>query len=176
MERGLIYMTGEERRSKIVDTIKASEKPVSATTLAKALKVSRQIIVGDIALIRAEGLDIIATNKGYIINRKPSMATTVIKVKHKPEDMYDELCTIVDLGAKVLTEEIVNDLYGRIVVDINVLNREDARIFSEKCLDSSQKPISEITGGVHFHTVAADNDLILIRVSRALNEKGYLSK
>ncbi len=169
-------MTGEERRNSIIENLKTNKLPVSATKLAKEFNVSRQIVVGDIALIRAEGIDIIATNKGYILHEEKTPKSVMIKVKHKPEDVYDELCTIVDLGAKVKTEEIENDLYGRIVSEINVNTREDARTFSEKCLDESQKLLSTLTDGTHYHLITADNDATLIRVERALNNKGYIRK
>lgn len=169
-------MTGEERRLKITEKIMESDKPVSATALAREFKVSRQIVVGDVALLRAEKVDIIATNKGYIMGSRPARVSALIKVKHKPEDIYDELCTIVDMGGRVKSEEIKSDLYGQVSIVINVNNREDARIFSEKCLDGAATPISELTRGVHFHFVEADNELVLIRVQKALNEKGYLSK
>ena len=169
-------MSGEERREKVLNVIRESDKPVSASALAKQFKVSRQIIVGDIALLRAGNIDILATNKGYIINARKDIVECVIKVRHKSEDIYDELCTIIDMGAKVVTEEIENDLYGRIVTEININSREDARLFSEKCLDASQRPLSELTRGVHYHKIKAEGDLAVIRVQKALNEKGYLAK
>ncbi len=169
-------LSGEERRKQILNKITESDKPVSATALAKELGVSRQIIVGDIALLRAGEVDIIATNRGYIISKGPSAATIRVKTSHKREDIYDELCTIVDLGARVVTEEISNDLYGTISVDININSHEDARVFSERALESSNKALSETTGGLHFHTITADNELVLLRVQKALNDKGYLKK
>ena len=46
-------MTGLERRQKIIRMIQESETPVSGKELAKTCDVSRQVIVQDIALIRA---------------------------------------------------------------------------------------------------------------------------
>ena len=46
-------MSGEERRGKIIQALKNSDKAVSATTLAKEFDVSRQVIVQDVALLRA---------------------------------------------------------------------------------------------------------------------------
>lgn len=48
-------MSGEERRGKIIQALKNSDKAVSATTLAKEFDVSRQVIVQDVALLRANG-------------------------------------------------------------------------------------------------------------------------
>ena len=58
-------MTGSERRNAIVSHIKSSAVPVSGKTLAQEYEVSRQVIVQDIALIRASGHDIISTNRGF---------------------------------------------------------------------------------------------------------------
>ena len=51
-----------------MDQIKNSDRPVSGSALAKTFQVSRQVIVQDIALIRAEGNNVISTNRGYILN------------------------------------------------------------------------------------------------------------
>lgn len=170
------FFGGEDRKKKILDRILCSKEPITATELAGEMGVSRQIIVGDIALLRASGVDITATSRGYIFDSKPSYATARVKVLHTPEDMFDELCTIVDLGARVLTEEIESDLYGHVSVNINIMSHEDAKFFSEKCMDSSHKALFSITGGVHFHTIKADNEMIIMRVQKALNDKGYLKK
>lgn len=53
-------MTGSDRRKQIVDQIRNSTAPVAGKVLAAAYDVSRQVIVQDIALIRAAGYDIIS--------------------------------------------------------------------------------------------------------------------
>lgn len=60
-------MTASERRQQIARLLSASQAPISATTLSQELGVSRQIIVGDIALLRAAGQEITATARGYVI-------------------------------------------------------------------------------------------------------------
>ena len=62
-------MRAEERRQAVLELIEQSEKPVSASSLASRFSVSRQIIVGDIALLRAAGAEISATPRGYVILR-----------------------------------------------------------------------------------------------------------
>ena len=51
-------MTGSERRTAIINQIKTSSVPVPGKALAAQFEVSRQVIVQDIALIRAAGHDI----------------------------------------------------------------------------------------------------------------------
>ena len=60
-------MNSEERREKLLQILKLSNKPVKGVQLAKELDVTRQIVVKDIALLRASGIDILATSTGYII-------------------------------------------------------------------------------------------------------------
>ena len=60
-------MQNDARRAEILSTLAKSQRPISATTLAAEYHVSRQSIVGDIALLRASGADIIATSRGYLL-------------------------------------------------------------------------------------------------------------
>lgn len=64
-----------------MDQIKNSERPVSGSALARTFQVSRQVIVQDIALIRAEGNDVISTNRGYIFTA-PHTVSRIFKVHH----------------------------------------------------------------------------------------------
>lgn len=48
-------MNGDERRNKIINILSSSKSPVAGVALAKELDVSRQVIVQDIALLRANG-------------------------------------------------------------------------------------------------------------------------
>ena len=63
-----IIMNGEERREKLVELLKNTESPLSGTRLSRLLHVSRQVIVNDIALLRAANVDILSTNKGYLLS------------------------------------------------------------------------------------------------------------
>ena len=62
-------LTGEERRKELIRVLKQSDKAVSGTDLAKQFEVSRQVIVQDIALLRATNKKILSTNKVYILFR-----------------------------------------------------------------------------------------------------------
>ena len=90
-------MTGSDRRKQIVDQIRNSTTPVAGKVLVAAYDVSRQVIVQDIALIRAAGYDVISTNRGYIIN-EPAAVSRVFKVKHTDAQVEEELTEIIDLG------------------------------------------------------------------------------
>ena len=94
-------MNAKERRSLIISKLKESENPVSASALAKQLSVSRQVIVGDVALLRASGMKISATPRGYILESNGSSGFPYIGLlpcNHTPEQTRDELYAIVDFG------------------------------------------------------------------------------
>ena len=110
-------MTGSKRREEIVNTIMGSQTPVSGKALAGIFDVSRQVIVQDIALIRAAGYDIISTNRGYILNM-PQTCTRVFKVSHTDEQLEDELCSIVDLGGRIVNVMVNHRVYGLSLIHI----------------------------------------------------------
>lgn len=96
-------MDGDVRRENIVELLCKAKKPVSGTELARRFGVSRQVIVQDIALLRAVNKNILSTNKGYILY-KPDDETKrvrrIMAVHHTDEQIQDELYTIVDLGGQ----------------------------------------------------------------------------
>lgn len=160
-----------DRREEIVNLIKQSSTPLSGTAIAKKLNVSRQVIVQDIALIRANKIEIISTNKGYIIN---NALTRIIKVCHKNEDINSELTTIIDLGGKVLDCFIKHDTYGEINVNLNINSRKDINDFlSNKKQDL---PLMKITNDIHYHTINAPTVEILDLIEQELDKQGFLLK
>ena len=71
-------MDTENRRYQILKLLEDQHKPVSGTVLSKLFGVSRQVVVQDIALLRAENKEILSTNKGYILF-KPLEESGIIK-------------------------------------------------------------------------------------------------
>ena len=95
-------MTASERRQQIARLLSASQAPISATTLSQELGVSRQIIVGDIALLRAAGQEITATARGYVIPAQNGLLRRIACI-HSAEETRDELDAMVDCGCTVWT-------------------------------------------------------------------------
>ena len=58
-------MLNSERQAHIKAALSTAAEPLSASSFARRFTVSRQTIVGDIALLRAQGEPIIATPRGY---------------------------------------------------------------------------------------------------------------
>ena len=169
-------MDGNKRREKIIQIIKESKKPVSGSELAQMLNVSRQVIVQDIALLRASDYDIISTTKGYMLYQddRGQKHTRVINVKHTTEEIEDELCTIVDNGARILDVHVIHEIYGQIATELIIRNRNDVYDFVKKVKEKKIVPLKELTAGVHRHTIEADDEETLDRVVEALKKKNYI--
>lgn len=166
-------MTGLERRQKIIRMIQESGTPVSGKELAKNCDVSRQVIVQDIALIRAAGYEIISTNRGYILNA-PHTATRVFKVSHTDEQLEDELCSIVDLGGKVVDVIVNHRVYGRLEAPLGINSRKKVKEFIEDIKSGKSSPLKNITSNYHYHTIEAENEETLDSIEAMLRAKHYL--
>lgn len=168
-------MEGDERRIKIMDILNNCSQPISGSELSEKLKVSRQIIVQDIALLRAVNKNIISTNKGYVLYQDSSRRfKRSFQVCHDDGLMEDELNTIVDNNGKVLDVVVEHDIYGQITVDLIIASRRDVKEFLEKINRNKTKPLYTLTDGVHYHTVEADEERDLDIIQEALREKGFL--
>ena len=166
-------MTGSDRREDIILQIQKSTCPLSGTNLAALYHVSRQVIVQDIALIRAAGYDIISTNRGYILNAAVS-ASRVFKVKHTDEQLEDELCSIVDLGGTVRNVMVNHRVYGHIEAEMNIDSRRKVAEFMEDIRSGKSSPLKNITSNYHYHKILADKEETLDLIECMLREKGYL--
>jgi len=167
------------RREQILATIGNSchdDTPVSASKLAADLGVSRQVIVGDVALLRAQGHDIVATARGYVMPQLVQAGYFVGKVAchHDSCDMQAELYTMVDLGVTVTNVIVEHELYGEIAGQLNLKSRADVDQFVAQYESSNMKLLSELSGGVHLHTLACRNKAHFEQVQQALQTKGYL--
>lgn len=168
-------MNAKDRRNKILDVLKNSTQAVNGSQLSKKLGVSRQVIVSDIALIRASGIDIISTPKGYILNKNVDDRYIVktIACKHSRDCTEDELNLIVDEGATVVNVIVEHSVYGQLTGDLHLSSRRDVREFMKSLNENSVNPLSQLTDGIHLHTIKCENEDILNSVLNNLKEKGY---
>ena len=166
-------MTGEDRRNEIVERIRNSETPVSGRALAAAFDVSRQVIVQDIALIRAAGHNILSTNRGYIIN-EPKAVRRVFKVRHTDDQLEEELNAIVVLGGRVRDVMVNHRVYGRLTADLDISSRRKAAEFLADIRNGKSSPLKNITSDYHYHTIEADSEQTLDMIASMLKEKGFL--
>jgi len=168
---------GNKRREQLVKILNNSAEPVSGGELSRQLGVSRQVIVQDIALLRALDINIFSTTKGYLIyHTDKSRVKRILKVRHTTEQIEDELCTIVDNGGKILDVQVKHEIYGDIGTELIIRNRQDVYDFVNKVKEKKIVPLKELTDGVHQHTIEADTEATLDRIERVLKDKGYLIK
>lgn len=166
-------MHGSERREQIIRQIQESKAPVSGTKLASLYNVSRQVIVQDIALIRAAGYEIISTNRGYILNQ-PKTVSRIFKVQHTDEQLEEELNAIVDLGGCVDNVMIHHRVYGKMEADLALSSRRKVGAFMEDIRSGKSSPLKNITSNYHYHKVSADSEETLDLIEEELRKKGFL--
>ena len=163
-------MDAEARRKMTLDLLRASEKPLSAGTLAARFHVSRQIIVGDVALLRAAGEDILATPRGYIIGQTATGLLRRVVCRHGAEEIGAELNAIVDQGCTALDVVVEHPLYGQLTGPLRISNRYDVAQFLKRVAHSNAHPLSDLTGGIHLHTLSCPDEAAYERVLQALRE------
>ena len=168
-------MDGEQRREAILNLLQNGEKPISGTYLAQLYKVSRQVIVQDIAILRAKGYDVLATARGYILNKEVSkMFQRVVLVKHTERETEDELQTIVDNGGRIRNVIILHPIYGELVGDLMLKTRRDIKEFVNKLNTTKANPLLKLTDGTHMHTIETSSIEELDIIEEELKEKGYI--
>ena len=167
-------MDAQNRRAAIARILEQSSAPVSATALAKEFGVSRQIIVGDIALLRASGADITATPRGYTLPRTAEGIRRTLACRHDGAQMEDELNAMVDHGCAVLDVVVEHPVYGQLSGRLDVSSRYDVREFAGQVAASGSKPLSDLTGGIHTHTLRCPDERAFAQLLEALREAGFL--
>ncbi|QIB68471.1 transcription repressor NadR [Aminipila butyrica] len=172
-------MNTAQRRESILSHLKSHSTPVSAARLAGLLGVSRQIIVSDVALLRAGGADISATPRGYVLTGDGEPVSGhpfegILACKHTDEQLQEELYTIVDFGGEVLDVTIEHALYGQLSGPLQLTSRYEVDLFLEKSQLQGDLPLSSLTEGVHLHRVGCRDEATFLRIKKALEEKHLL--
>lgn len=168
---------GNERREAIVEYLNKSRVPVSGAFLAAQFGVSRQVIVQDVALLRAGNRNILSTNKGYVLFKpleRELHYTEVIMVCHTTEQTYEEMKSIVEYGGRMLDVLVDHDLYGQIRVDLVINTLEDAHEFCQRMKTSHSTPLKVLTDDCHYHTIDAPSEKVLHLIREDLRSKGFL--
>ena len=168
-------MKGEARRKQLLNILSSSNNPVSGGTLAKELNVSRQIIVQDISLLRANGATIFSTNKGYLL-QEDRKYSRVFKVYHTDDQVEEELSTIVDAGGQIRDVFVYHKVYGVLKADMGIKSRRDIRADMEEISTGKSSLLKNVTSGYHYHTIDAESEEILDAIQEELQQKGFLAK
>ena len=163
-------MHAQQRRQAIWDILRRSGGPVSASALAERFSVSRQIIVGDIALLRAAGAEISATPRGYVILPAATGLVRQVACQHDAAGMEAELNAMVDNGCTVVDVIVEHPVYGQLTGPLQLANRYDVAQFLSRCTQSEARPLSALTEGIHLHTLSCPDEAAWQRVVAALRQ------
>lgn len=167
-------MNGEERRNIILSELEKAKTPVNATKLAELCSVTRQIIVADVALLRASGVPIRAEHRGYRLEREEAGIEKRIVCCHKKEDVRNEFYAIVDHGGKVRDVMVEHSIYGQISATLRISSRKDADDFVRKTALSGASHLSDLTAGIHIHTLTVPSEESFEAICKTLSDLGIL--
>ena len=167
-------MRAEERRQAILEELRQSSRPVSAGYFAERFSVSRQVVVGDVALLRASGENISATPRGYVILQASRGLLRQVATRHDAAGMEAELNAVVDQGCTVLDVIVEHPVYGQLTGPLQLSSRYDVSQFLARCTASDARPLSDLTGGIHLHTLSCPDEAAFQRVRESLRALGVL--
>lgn len=168
---------GPKRRDFLLDLLKKSKEPLKAAYLAEITGVSRQVIVQDMALLRAGQEPVISTPQGYILlNDSSHGVKRTIFSRHSMQDTERELTLLVDLGVQVLDVGVEHSVYGKISRPLNLKSRFDVKNFMSQITQKDTSLLSSLTDGLHIHTIEAPSAEMLDRACQVLTEEGFLVK
>lgn len=166
-------MTKKNRKMLIKEQLMGAKDPIKASDFAEQFDVSRQTIVGDIALLRAQGEQIISTSRGYEYEQVRDFEEIVV-CRHFPDQAEQEMNLIVAEGVSIKDVTIDHPLYGQLSGQMRINNRHDVRQFIQHMRESKGHLLSELTGGIHSHTLSADSQAELKRAKKQLKISGIL--
>ena len=167
-------MDSNQRREAIASCLKDASGPVSAAALARRFSVSRQIIVGDVALLRAGGMDIAATPRGYVLPAPAAGLVRTLACRHRADQMEEELNAMVDQGCTVLDVIVEHPIYGQLTGSLQLSSRYEVAQFVARCRQADAAPLSQLTEGIHLHTVTCPDHSAYLRTRDALRALGFL--
>lgn len=171
-------MKTKERQSAIMKALKNAVSPLTGRYLAEFYGVSRQVIVQDIAVLRASGVSIVASSQGYFLlgEDKKSVKIQTVACVHKKSDIEEELRLMLEYGCVVRDVIVDHPVYGELVATLMIRNHEDLERFLCALNGKDANPLSKLTGGVHIHTLEVPSERAFQALVRDLNKKGFLYK
>lgn len=166
-------MKAEKRRSEILSLLGNADNPIPANVLKERFGVSRQVIVQDVAAIRAEGYDITSTTRGYILNSKVK-AVRVFKCRHSFEELIKEGEIVIEHGGRIVDIFVNHRVYGRISARLDLNSKIHVEELYRSLVSGASKPLMSVTDGYHYHTVTADSEQALDEIENSLRATGFL--
>lgn len=170
-------MESEVRRQAIYETLKATTQPIKGSELAKQYGVSRQVVVQDIALLRAKGIQVVATPTGYMIQAPVAsglLKTICCKHGHTIDELKSELELIISYGGKVIDVVVEHPVYGEIRVVLNLNYLKDVKTFIDRVSQAQTKPLSLLTEGIHYHTLEVEDEQMYEEIVNELKKHHFI--
>lgn len=170
-------MSRQARRERLIRILEESQQPLTGAQLSDELHVTRQVIVADIAILRASGIEIMATPRGYMLQESaaPLYQKTIASKHHSdPEAIRQELYLIVDLGGEILDVKVEHPLYGELTASLQIRSRLHVDQFIKSLAESKAEPLLVLTDGLHLHTIAAESPDVLEQIAESLAAHGFL--
>lgn len=169
--------SSEDRREFILQWLKQNPAPLTGQAIAEKTNVSRQVIVQDISILKAKNEPIIATAQGYVYinDQQPKFPyKRLIACRHSPEQTEEELFIMVDHGVHIRDVIIEHPIYGELTASLLLQNRRDVAQFIKKMKESNASYLSDLTEGIHLHTIEAETNEQLDEVYQALSKAGFI--
>ena len=165
-----------KRREEILEHLLIMKNPVKGNEFSDIFNVSRQVIVQDIAVLRAEGNSIIATPQGYMISNIDIIGYVeqIVCKHHTKEEIIEELNIIVDNGGEILDVSVEHPIYGEFTGNLMIKSRLDVKNFIHQMEESKAEPMSSLNEGIHLHRIKTSSKDILEEIKMQLKSKGYL--
>lgn len=168
-------LTASQRREQILSLLSENRgTTLSASALAGKFGVSRQIIVGDVALMRAGGVDIVSTARGYRLQGAAPGFVRILTCRHTGQQLLEELYTIVDNGGAVLDIAVEHPVYGILSAPLRIFSRYDAEELFRALEEKNAAPLLTLSDGIHTHTVSCPDEQSYLRICRKLEDAGIL--
>lgn len=170
------YLSTKERRQAVKQELIKSSAPIKGVELAKMFGVSRQVIVQDMAILKAEGFQVIATPNGYIsISSDNSGIIKRIAVKHKLDSLKKELEIFLNNDAKVIDVSVEHPIYGEIKGNLNIGTISEMERFLSNINEKTVEPLSNLTDGIHVHTIEVRREEDYENIMKKLREENLLA-
>lgn len=166
-------MNAVKRREQLAALLTGASGALSGSALAKELGVSRQVIVGDIAVLRGEGFNIISTTKGYVL-ADSLVCSRVLKLQHSDEDVKTELETVINAGGSVKNVFVNHKMYGRLSAPMNIATHRQIADYLDDIRYGKSAPLKNVTSGYHYHTVLAESEAVLDEIEKQLRQLGFV--
>lgn len=164
-----------KRRMEILRMLENADGYISASEFAERFDVTRQVIVSDVAILRANGQQILATRQGYRLERESrSGELESVVCRHGSDQVMDEFCAVVDNGGSVVNVVVEHPLYGQLCADLNISSRYDAREFVQRQQSVKASQLSDLTGGLHVHMIRVPDVGAYRRILADLDRLGIL--